>query len=177
MSRYLIADLHLDHAEVLEYTDRPFASVAEMNRRLVDGWNATVADSDEVVFVGDFAIPSEPTTIRRWVRRLAGDITFVVGDHDAGLHRSHGLDVRQEYRFSAGGYRFRCIHDPDDVDDRGTDWLIHGHHHDMRPDEYPFVTPDSRRINVSVELLDYEPLAVEELVDYLDRRQRLRKRP
>jgi calcineurin-like phosphoesterase family protein len=41
---YLIADLHLGHEAVLGYADRPFASVAEMNERLVERWNSVVDD-------------------------------------------------------------------------------------------------------------------------------------
>lgn len=177
MTRYLLGDLHLDHDRVLEYTDRPFTSVAEMNRTLVDGWNAVVDPGDEVVFLGDLAVPSEPTTVRRWLDRLQGDIVFVAGDHDDGVGRTDGVASRAAHRFDARGYGFYCVHDPEAAQPAVDEWLVHGHHHDMRTDEYPFVDPDARRINVSVELLGYEPIPVAELVDYLDRLERLRARP
>lgn len=177
MTRYLVADTHFDDPEVLEYTDRPFASVAGMNDALLAGWNRVVGADDEVVFLGDFAIPSEPTTVRRWLRRLDGDPVFVAGDHDAGARRSHAVDVREAYRFEAGGHEFHCVHDPDDAPPDRDGWLIHGHHHDVRPDEYPFVDPDARRVNVGVELLGYEPIPVGELVEYVYAGRRLRERP
>lgn len=177
MTRYLVGDLHLDHDRVLEYTDRPFASVAAMNRALVDNWNAVVGPDDEVVFLGDLAVPSEPTTVRRWLDRLAGEVVFVAGDHDDGVGRTDGVAARAGYRFEAGGHRFYCVHDPADAQPAADEWLVHGHHHDRRIDEYPFLDPDARRINVSVELLGYEPIAVEELVGYLERRSRMRTRP
>lgn len=177
MTRFLVGDLHLDHERVLEYTDRPFASVAEMNRALVGGWNAAIDPGDEVVFLGDLAVPSEPTTVRRWLDRLEGDVVFVAGDHDAGVRRSADVPSRAAYRFEEGGHRFYCVHDPAEAQPGSDEWLVHGHHHDMRPDEFPFVDPDARRINVSVELLGYEPIPVPELVGYLDRRERLRTRP
>ncbi|QLD85212.1 hypothetical protein HWV23_05565 [Natronomonas halophila] len=177
MTRYLAADLHFDHGEVLEYTDRPFASVGEMNDRLLANWNRVVGPDDEVVYLGDLVVPSEPTTVRRWLRRLNGDITFVVGDHDEGVRRTRAVTARRQYRFEADGSGFLCIHDPADAPSERSDWLIHGHHHDMRPEEFPFVDPETRRSNVSVELTGYEPVPVAELVDYVRRRKRLRTRP
>lgn len=210
MTTHLVADLHLGDDAVLEYTDRPFASVAEMDDALVDGWNRVVDDGDRVVFLGDLAEPSEPTTVRRWLRRLRGDVVFVAGDHDEGARRTRAVDVRRTYRLEAGGHELHCLHDPGDarsvlsttdapvdstdapVDSTdapadSTDapagrsdldgWLVHGHHHDLRPAEFPFVDPERRRVNVSVELLGYEPLPLEELVSYLDRGERLRRRP
>lgn len=177
MTRYLAADLHFDHAEVLDYTDRPFASVGEMNDRLLDNWNRVVDPDDEVIYLGDLVVPSEPTTVRRWLRRLNSEITFIVGDHDEGVRRTNAVSARREYRFEAGGYRFVCIHDPAEAPAERNGWLVHGHHHDMRPDEFPFVDPETRRINVSVELTGYEPVSVAELTDYVDRQIRLRVRP
>jgi calcineurin-like phosphoesterase family protein len=175
--RYLIADLHLGHEAALEYADRPFASVAEMDERLVDGWNAVVEDDDEVLLLGDFAVPSEPTTVRRWLRRLRGEVVLVAGDHDAGARRCRAATVREASRFEAGGHRIRCVHDPEDAPADRDGWLVHGHHHDLRPEAFPFVDPEARRVNVSAELVGYEPLPVDELVDYLDAGRRLERRP
>mgnify|MGYP006275354145 FL=1 len=177
MTRFLISDTHFGDEEVLSYTGRPFASVAEMNRTLVENWNRVVGPSDEVLFVGDFAEPSEPTTVRRWLGRLDGEITFVAGDHDSGVRRSHAVDTRSAHEFEADGHRFHCIHDPEAAPPDFDGWVVHGHHHDIRPETYPFVDPDSRRVNVSVELLGYEPVAVSELVGYLDAGERLERRP
>jgi calcineurin-like phosphoesterase family protein len=177
MARYLAGDLHLGDSAVLEYTGRPFASIGEMNETLVSRWNAVVDSDDEVVFLGDLTVPSGPTTVRRWLRRLRGNIVFVAGDHDDGARRTRATDVSRAYRFEAGGYRFRCVHDPEDAHQTWDGWVIHGHHHDMRPAEFPFIDPANRRINVSVELLEYEPISVSELVGYLDGEKRLRRRP
>lgn len=174
---YVAADLHLGHERVLEYTDRPFASVAEMNETLVANWNRVVDPDDEVVFVGDLAVPSEPTTVRRWLRQLNGDVVFVTGDHDDGVRRTRAVDGRQRYDFEAGGHRFVCVHDPEDGPADHDGWLIHGHHHDMRPAEFPFLDPEKRRINVSVELTGYEPVPVSELVERIKSGERLERRP
>jgi calcineurin-like phosphoesterase family protein len=177
VTRYLLADAHFGDSEVMEYTARPFGSVAEMDDALLEGWNDVVGPDDEVVFVGDFAVPSEPTTVRRWLNRVNGNVVFVVGDHDPGARRSHAVRTRAAYEFRAGGHRFHCVHHPDDAPPDRDGWLVHGHVHDMRPDEYPFIDPDARRVNVGVELLGYEPLPADELVGYVERGEQLRERP
>ena len=62
MTRYLVADTHFGDPGPLEYADRPFGSVGAMNDALLAGWNRVVGAGDEVVFVGDLAVPSR----RRW---------------------------------------------------------------------------------------------------------------
>ena len=39
---YYIADPHFGHANVIRFSDRPFADVDEMNRCLIENWNARV---------------------------------------------------------------------------------------------------------------------------------------
>ncbi|MFW5963632.1 MAG: metallophosphoesterase family protein [Natronomonas sp.] len=177
MTRYLLSDTHFDDEEVLSYTDRPFASAAEMNRTLTENWNRVVESDDEVIFVGDFAEPSEPTTVRRWLGRLNGHITFVAGDHDSGVRRGYAVATRSAFEFEADGRQFYCVHDPEAAPPDFDGWVVHGHHHDIRPETYPFIDPTARRVNVSVELLGYEPIAVPELVQYLDSGERLKRRP
>jgi calcineurin-like phosphoesterase family protein len=177
VTRYLVADTHFGDPEVLSYSDRPFGSVAGMNEVLVAGWNDVVGEDDAVVFVGDFAVPSEPTTVRRWLNRLRGEVVFLAGDHDDGARRTRVVDVREAYTFEAGERALYCVHNPADAPPAHDGWVVHGHHHDMRPAEYPFVDPAARRVNVGVELLGYRLIPLDELVSYLDRGERLEERP
>jgi calcineurin-like phosphoesterase family protein len=177
VTRHLIADTHFGDGDVLEYTGRPFDSVAEMNDALRSGWNDAVDEDETVVFVGDFAVPSEPTTVRRWHGQVEGDVVFVAGDHDDGARRSHAIETSAAHRFEAGGYEFSCVHRPEAAPPDHDGWVVHGHHHDIRPGKFPFLDPDARRINVAAELLGYEPIPVPELLAYVDDGRRLRRRP
>lgn len=51
---YYIADLHLGHANVIGYDNRPFADVSEMDEALIRNWNNTVTAMDTVYVLGDF---------------------------------------------------------------------------------------------------------------------------
>jgi len=165
---YLVSDLHLDHGNIIEYCDRPFDSVEEMNETLVERWNATVDPGDEVLYGGDLTIRSSAAALLDWLEALNGELVFLLGNHDGTvLEGLDGVRFVEEYRFEHRGVPFHAVHDPADGPSNQAGWLLHGHHHNNWPDEFPFVDHDARRVNLSVELLDYRPLATDRLVDYL----------
>lgn len=78
---YVTSDTHAGHAQIMHFTRRPFATVEEMNRALIDNWNAVVTDADDVYHLGDFALGSK-TFIREFLSQLNGKIHLIVGNHD-----------------------------------------------------------------------------------------------
>lgn len=53
MTIYFTADLHLGHKNIIEYSNRPFHSIQEMDDCLINNWNNTINDSDEIYILGD----------------------------------------------------------------------------------------------------------------------------
>ena len=51
---WFVGDTHFGHAGSISHTARPFASVDEMDRLLIEAWNAVVRPGDTVVHLGDF---------------------------------------------------------------------------------------------------------------------------
>ncbi|PIP83204.1 MAG: hypothetical protein CO113_03370 [Elusimicrobia bacterium CG_4_9_14_3_um_filter_62_55] len=45
---FFTADTHFNHANVIKYCARPFASIDEMNREMIARWNAVVGPEDTV---------------------------------------------------------------------------------------------------------------------------------
>jgi|APHM01.1.fsa_nt_gi Predicted phosphoesterase or phosphohydrolase len=168
--RYVLSDTHFDHENIIEYCDRPFRSVDEMNEQLVANWNGIVGEHDEVIFVGDLTIAGTAEAFLEWVTRLNGTISFVLGDHDHEvLTTLDDVAIFEHLQFEYQGHEFYCIHDPEDAPRNWAGWLIHGHHHNNWPDKYPFVNPRGNLVNVSVELLGYAPLRLERLIRCLER--------
>lgn len=62
---YFIADLHFGHANIIEYCNRPFQSVEEMNEFMIQQWNKKVKKDDKVFVLGDFGLGSRES-IFRW---------------------------------------------------------------------------------------------------------------
>ena len=51
---WFTADLHLGDTNILHDMDRPFGSVEEMNRKVIDAINECVAADDRLYILGDF---------------------------------------------------------------------------------------------------------------------------
>ena len=51
---WFTADLHLGDTNILHDMDRPFDSVEEMNRKVIDAINECVAADDRLYILGDF---------------------------------------------------------------------------------------------------------------------------
>lgn len=177
MVTWFTADLHLGHANIIRYCDRPFASADEMDAELVDRWNAVVGGDDTVWVLGDVALGRIDHSLSL-VGRLRGRKILVAGNHDrcwAGHgRRAEGWteryleagfgEVRQgEVELDVCGVTALACHfpyrgDSQDQDryldyrpvDRGA-WLLHGHVHERW-------RQSGRMINVGVDVWDYQPV-------------------
>ena len=82
MKTFFTADTHFNHANVIKYCARPFASIDEMNREMIARWNAVVGAKDTVYHLGDFAM-GKPTEWPSFLRQLNGAKKFLSrGNHD-----------------------------------------------------------------------------------------------
>ncbi len=78
---YYISDLHLGHANVIKYDNRPFSSVEEMNSVIMKNWNERVKEEDTVYILGDVAFGKE-NEWPSYLGTLRGKKVLVRGNHD-----------------------------------------------------------------------------------------------
>ncbi len=77
---FFIGDPHFGHANIIKYCDRPFATVKEMNEKIITNWKATVHSDDLVYFLGDFCLNAMYVPL---LRELPfGHMMFLEGNHD-----------------------------------------------------------------------------------------------
>jgi calcineurin-like phosphoesterase family protein len=107
VTRWFTADLHLGHARICALAGRPFGSVKEMNRQLVDRWNSVVQDDDEVWVLGDVAMGAIANTLPM-VGDLRGCKHLVLGNHDrphmAALAGNAALAAEWTAKYLAAGF-------------------------------------------------------------------------
>lgn len=42
MKNYIISDTHFNHKNIINYCNRPFRDINEMNNTIIDNWNKSV---------------------------------------------------------------------------------------------------------------------------------------
>jgi len=180
---FLIADLHLNHYNILKFCNRPFNhDVNKMNQIIINNWNNTIRKKDVIFFLGDFdnskPDQAKENNIKHLLPKLNGEIHFIVGNHDRYKHNREILHVLKELErvgqiksvkesetFRYKNKEFYLVHDPKDIPSDWKGWSICGHHHNNKLSEFPFIDSKHKRINVGVELINYQPLDIEKLFE------------
>lgn len=138
---WFIADLHYKHKNILEFENRPFASVEEMEEKMIEAWNTVVGKNDVVYIVGDFCFGG----YNDWIRildQLKGNIILIKGNHDKSkivkrvisdgyIHEYHevGTLIREDK------FLFHLTHYPLELGDRPRNFNISGHIHNQANSE------------------------------------------
>lgn len=172
---YFTADLHLGHANLLRSVGRPFQTVEEMDRCLIENWNRKVGPEDTVYILGDLMFTCEDPAA--YLRQLSGKKHLILGNHDGAwlstlkkkdpalLERAfegiyQGAEVKVE------GCRLTLSHYPMMTWNgfgAGT-WLVYGHTHGRTDAPYwPMLSGMEHALNAGVEINGFAPVTLEEL--------------
>lgn len=89
---YFIADTHFCEDNIRRYEKRPFESIDDMDRSIVEKWNKSVKDDDFVYVLGDFGANNCESKI---LSQLNGTKYLVKGNHD-----THSNDYYREAGFA-----------------------------------------------------------------------------
>lgn len=79
---FFTADHHFGHAGIIGMCDRPFASIEQHDRGLVEAWNAVVRPADVLWHLGDFAYRCPPQRAKSIFDQLHGEKHLLMGNHD-----------------------------------------------------------------------------------------------
>lgn len=136
---WFTSDTHFGHSNIMEMTHRPFATVQEMNRRLIANINDRVSATDTLYVLGDFSYRitlEEAYALRRKI--VCRHVHLIRGNHDKqwadgpypdafeseqdyleikpGFAHGHRLDLSHYPMLSWNGKRREAI-------------MLHGHIH------------------------------------------------
>jgi len=162
MKEWIISDTHAGHANIIKYCDRPFNNVDKMNDHMIEEWNKLVGKNDIVWHLGDVGMGK---SITYFLTNVNGKINLILGNHDKGtydwwlgwvekvydkpiLYNNHTIFSHYPLPLPPPNY-------PDPL------WInVHGHEHN-NPHTYE---KSPQHINVSVELINYKPKLLKEVL-------------
>jgi len=160
---WFISDTHFQHKNILKYSPGPFLSVEERDEAIISNWNSLVKQGDVVYHLGDVFFGSKDSFKSLWPR-LTGSKRLIVGNHDDVRFLSSGGFFKKvclwrvwddrPLLFTHVPVHEDCIHERV-IQAGGVN--VHGHTHTRGSPEGPYRS-------VCVELNDYKPVNLEELI-------------
>lgn len=131
---FFISDTHFNHSNILEYTKRPYKTLEEMNRALIELWRSRVQPDDYVVHCGDFFMGRSDDAPAIFAQ-LTGKIVLTPGNHDKLMFKTRLVDKLVLYdkilEMQLGKDCVVACHFPIDVwNNAHKGWFhVHGHSH------------------------------------------------
>ncbi len=167
---FLTADLHLGHANIIKYCDRPFKDIDTMNNTLINNWNSRVKPEDEVIIIGDWCFKNSPggkegegvqANAQHWESLMNGHKVFIRGNHDK--NNSVKSKIVSLVLYYSNNTIF-CIHDPQFYNNRYEINFV-GHVHNNW--KYKVTVHDNIvLINIGVDVWKFAPVEIGEAYGY-----------
>ncbi len=175
------SDLHFGHANVIGFDNRPFSDVDEMDRNLIEMWNARVQMDDTVYIVGDLCYRNSKPA-EWYLSKLKGHKILILGNHDDPI-----INNAEAHRYLEGLEQMKVIKDGDvrihlshfpmagwRSYHRGS-YHIFGHIHNRKNETYEIMKKLPRALNAGCMINNYMPASFEELIRNKHIRRRRRR--
>jgi calcineurin-like phosphoesterase family protein len=165
LKTFFTSDTHFGHKNVIEFCNRGFSTIEEMDKRLIRNWNERVNSIDTVFFLGDFMFRSA-NKFSYYRNQLKGDIIFIAGNHDrnnGNRTKINNIVLRMDNKDIFLTHRINDIV-------LGYDLYLVGHSHEKWKHR---ILNDGYRnniiINVGVDVWDYKPITYNEINSYISK--------
>ena len=155
---FLFSDPHFDHRNIIKCCSRPFRDVDEMNNTILNNYFKTVRQDSLVFFLGDMSFGRDSKPPKFWLHQLqTRRLIYLKGSHDHGVRPTNTLDCYDVATIMSPTLHtnIHLIHDYERLETTN-DWIIHGHNHNNRP----FFDRANKRVNVSVDVTNFEPVSL-----------------
>ena len=168
---FFTSDSHFGHFNIIEYCNRPFKSVMDMDEELIFRWNSVVQSGDDVYHLGDFCM-GRKSVPNMWLPRLNGNVHLIRGNHDYKVEGQGFASVQdyKELKIKKKKLKFVLFHYPvnswngcfvDRCKKRMPSWHLFGHVHGRLTSEVGSKTwGDRLAMDVGVDSNDYYPVSL-----------------
>lgn len=155
---WFTGDPHYGHFNIIKYCKRPFATVEEMDSKLIANHNSVVSPDDDVYILGDIAF-SNPA---EYIGRLNGRKFLIRGNHDKHIDecRPRVVWIRDLTQINILGQKIVLCHYAMRVwaNSHHGSWHLYGHSHGTLPDD-----PNALSLDVGVDCHGYFPVSFEQI--------------
>ena len=181
---FYTSDLHLGHKNVIDFDNRPFNSVEEMDETLINNWNNTVSHKDTVYIIGDFCLGKEEQIIS-YLKRLKGKKILIKGNHDriTSSVAKYYVNICDYKEMKFDGKRVILCHYPIPFyrsDYSNTTFMLYGHVHNTFEEQQLIKLRKDLKLadnrgrssnkcnfyNAWLGYYDYKPVTLEQVLDY-----------
>lgn len=167
---YYTADLHFGHKAIIPFSRRPFSTVEDMDRELIENWNRRVRPQDTVYILGDFCHRnSQPAS--SYLKQLKGKKHLIIGNHDSRL-----IGDQDAMKYIKSVNSLQVVHDV-----AGTVVLCHyplaewngfhkgwyhafGHIHNRKDETFLLMSFRERALNAGVDVNHFQPATLAEMI-------------
>lgn len=166
---FLTGDMHIGHKNVLKLSNRPFDSIEQHDKAIIDNYNRIVGKDDICYILGDISWNQSLNEYKRIFTQLNGYKYVILGNHDSkksllrcekegiiiGVSETKLIKYKNKFIYLS---HLPC-----------REWLgffrgyyhAYGHTHANLPDY-------KQSTDIGVDCWEYEPVSIEEVLDYID---------
>ena len=165
---YITSDTFFGRRQILEIANRSkFSTLIDMENTLVKNWNKSVKKDDVVFHLGNFAW--DPLTARKILRRLNGNIIFMLGHCDDAIveviNEFKNIDLIEDQIVKIDRHDLILCHYPLEVWPGKESGVVHIHGHTVYSHKTDLRV--QKRINICTDFWGYSPVKISTLKDII----------
>ena len=160
---WFTADCHFGHTNIIKFCNRPFITVEQMNRQIIENFQEVVKEGDLTFFIGDTSF----NLVDKYLDQIPGDKVLIRGNHD---HRSYKkwdfaspyCMIKDVHLLKHNGNKFFLSHYSHRVwpESHFGSFHLYGHSHGTLPGF-------GRSMDVGVDTNNFYPYSVDEVTRIL----------
>lgn len=160
---WFTSDWHLGHYNIIKSCNRPFKTVEEMDKIIIDNCFELIKSNDTLYFLGDMSMKRYifEKTIDLFIKNKI-NLIFIKGNHDV---------IRNYYRYemmletSINGQYITMCHYPMISWNKSHygSWLLYGHTHNGN------IPLNGKMMNVGIDKNNFKPINFDQIKEYMDK--------
>ena len=177
--KYFTSDWHLGHKNIIKYSNRPFATVNEMDDTIIENMISLLKKDDELYYLGD--LYWDKHSFWKFYNHFPKNeckFYWVIGNHDRhqiSYHQQkhHFTEIRDIIETKIQDHHVVCCHYPMTTWNRSHHgaWHLFGHHHvashgTAELDQH--IT--GKMFNVNCEFNNYKPYSENKIIKIMQKK-------